>query len=142
MVPPFGWTVTIMGAVLCLLYGWFLGRLKDSIGGYIEKVGFVIAAVGALTLTAMAFVGPSHHNITIGRNSMRTIEGFPKSRSDTRCVKMCAFPLSLGYLARTLRQSYWPSIEQTDGALGFNWALEKHYRTRRWQPCRTRIGNH
>ena len=53
------WHVTIVGAVVCLLYGWCLSFLTRSDGDKIDTAGPLIAAAGAVVLTAMAVVNPA-----------------------------------------------------------------------------------
>jgi len=54
----FSWNVTIAGALLCLLYSWFLAVLGRSQKVRFGKVVTALGLVGAFVLAGMAYVGP------------------------------------------------------------------------------------
>lgn len=54
----FEWIVTVVGAVLCVVYSWFLGIMGRSQEMPIGKISLPIGIVGILILASMAIVGP------------------------------------------------------------------------------------
>lgn len=62
MTDLFSWNVTIVGALICLFYSWFLGALGRSQNVRFGKVGPILGIVGALVLAGMAFTGPLYNS--------------------------------------------------------------------------------
>lgn len=61
MTDLFSWNVTIAGALLCLLYSWFLTILGRSQKVRFGKVVTALGIVGTFVLAGMAYVGPLHN---------------------------------------------------------------------------------
>ncbi len=78
MVQP-EWIATIVGALLCLVYSWFLSVVGQSQRVRFGKVSPAIGIVGALILAGMAVVGPSHipKHEGVVLMSRYTDEGYP-----------------------------------------------------------------
>ena len=70
MTDLLSWNVTVIGAVLCLLYCWFLAVLGRSQKVRFGKIVTVLGIVGTLVLAGMAFVGPLHNPEFEGRGTM------------------------------------------------------------------------
>lgn len=60
MIDSFGWNLTVVGALLCLAYGWFLIALGRSQRVRFGKTGLIVGVIGALVLAGMAVVKPLH----------------------------------------------------------------------------------
>lgn len=56
----FEWTITVVGAVLCLLYGWCLNAIACFYRVRFSKVGSLVGMVGMVVLVGMAMVGPKN----------------------------------------------------------------------------------
>jgi len=54
---PFEWTITVVGAVLCVLYGWCLNSVARNQTIWIVKIGPLISVVGTVILAGMAMSG-------------------------------------------------------------------------------------
>lgn len=54
------WDLTIIGALLCLVYSWFIAAVGRSQGIRFGKIGPAVGISGALILAGMAVVGPPH----------------------------------------------------------------------------------
>ncbi len=54
---PFDWTITVVGAVLCILYGWCLHSSARNQTIWIVKIGPLIVIIGTVTLAGMAMSG-------------------------------------------------------------------------------------
>lgn len=70
MTDLFSWNVTIIGALLCLLYCWFLAVLGRSQKVRFGKVVPVLGIVGTFVLAGMAYVGPLHNPKSEGVHPM------------------------------------------------------------------------
>lgn len=54
------WNVTIVGAVLCVIFSWFLGIVSRSQEVQFGKTGLIVGIVGVFILAGMAVTGPLH----------------------------------------------------------------------------------
>lgn len=85
------WNQTVAGAVLCLLYGWFLTFFAQYQGIRVSKMGLLCCMSGLIVLAGMAVVSPTRISKPEGMPPMhiRTLEGFPRaSQSEIRFKKL------------------------------------------------------
>ena len=66
----FEWIATIVGAIMCLVYSWFLIVMDRSHGLPFKKVSLLVGLAGMLVLAGMAIVGPPHISELEGVNLM------------------------------------------------------------------------
>lgn len=67
------WNVTIAGAVLCIVFSWFLGVVSRSQGVQFGKIGPIVGIVGVFILAGMGVTGPPQHASLVRDNSVQSV---------------------------------------------------------------------
>ena len=76
------WNITVAGAVLCLIFSWFLGIVSRSQGIQFGKTGLVVGIVGVMVLVGMAAVSPlrASKKRTVSMPTLYTLDGYPRAQ--------------------------------------------------------------
>ncbi len=100
------WNLSVAGAALCILYGWFLNHVSQSQGVWTGKTGPLVVLVGTVVLTSMAITGPRHvlrtklieedKMLATSTNEGYTLQGYPRAGA--------RFAKALSVISRTTKE--------------------------------------
>lgn len=132
MISVFGWNVTIVGALVCLAYCWFLSSLGRSQRVRFGKIGPVLGIIGALVLAGMAVAKSINVSKIEGVMVPMVTTNIVETDPDVIKAKQ-ANNEALGLTLRTIRVAGpRPSRDHfpyRDSDRNFKWGSKDDYRT-------------